>query len=1261
MPNRMKAKLHLVFSITIFFICFSSYSQQGHWKSIPKQSGLKSASLKDASKASAAFTLDKTRLENELNPLSASKGQKTITHFPVGRDKTVAFQLSETPVLSKALGDKYSSIKSYTGLSVDGKYKIKLSRSHKGFQGMIVRLMDRKMLFIEKASSGSEAYVLYEKGSGTSAEKAFLCGTAKLRSTISKTIVPLVDDQLLRTYRIAVSASGEYTQYHGGTVADALSAINATLTRVNEVFETDLGVTLELVPNNDLVIYTNPATDPYTTSLNSQVQSTLSSLIGEANYDVGHLFHSVDEGEDNGNAGFIGAVCSDNRKGSAFSAAFVPEGDVFDLDFVSHELGHQFGANHTWSFQSEGTGVQAEPASGTTIMGYAGIVPGNNVQSNGDDYFHYNSILQITDYLETTSCAQTTVLTNSPPVVTPMGDYIIPKGTAFVLEGSATDSDVGDVLTYTWEQIDNGVVTTTTFGPDNPTSANFRSLPPSTDPARYFPRLTEVAIGNLTQTNPVVNDIWETVSNVERDLNFALTVRDNALGGGQVVSDVLQVKVVNAAGPFRVTSQTAAPTYEAGSIQEVTWDVANTNQSPINTQTVDIFLSVDSGASFPIQLADDTLNDGTEEVLIPGNATGVARIMVKASDNVFFAVNDLEFTIQQTDVVLAFQELDYEVCQPNDLIIPFTYETFNGFSETSTFSADVPAGLSATFNPVDATGNGTAVDLTLSNTNNVAPGVYDITVTSTSASVTKEVVLSVAIRDTGFSDVVLTAPANSGTEVSLNPVLSWETDPLFSFYDVELATDAGFTNVISSASIPLNSFKVSGLLEETEYFWRVQPNNGCGTGTFGTPFSFTTAGVECRTFTKSNGLPLEISAAGTPTVTTSIELFEDLVISDLDVNLELTHTFLQDLVITLISPSGTRVALVANNCGDLDDIDALFDDDGPAITCSGTPTISGMVGPVGSLGALEGESILGEWTLEIRDTAPGDGGSLNAFSLDICVEGEFRPDDDQDGVFDDGDDLCLGTPIGTEVDVTGCPVNRFPADNFLVEIQSESCRNNNDGSITITASDNSISYTAVLSGPGTNLNADFSSTQTFQNISAGNYSLCINGTSGSITYQEICFDLNVSEPELLSVSSLVVDGLLELSLQGGTLYNVELNGLVTQTENSKIALPLAQGRNTLRVFTNLSCQGTFEENYFFSARPIVYPNPVEASSRVFLNGYSGQVSVEIFSINGRLAMSDSMNVNGNELELDCSTLSAGTYILRVTTDGNTEVFKLIKR
>ncbi|GLU42905.1 reprolysin-like metallopeptidase [Allomuricauda sp. NBRC 101325] len=1233
---------------------------------MPQESGLKSASLRDVQVAKKVLELDKASFKSQLASSSALKGQAKTIYLPDVNGEIVPFQLVETSVLHPDLAKKYPNIKSYTGTSANGQLRVKLSSSHKGLQSMVVDLTSQKQVFMEPVLNKDNVYVVYENDAGLNDDINFICetskdlfGTLNKSNTTAKTITPLVDDQLLRKYRIAISATGEYTQELGGTVEDALAGINATITRVNEVFETDLGVTLELIANNDLIVFTDPELDPYDDSLNAQVQSTITSIIGEANYDVGHLFHKVAQGQDNGNAGFIGAVCVDNSKGSGFSAAFNPQGDVFDLDYVAHEIGHQFGANHTWSFESEGTGVQAEPASGSTIMGYAGIVGANNVASSGDDYFHFYSILQISEYLATTSCAETTALTNAPPVLTPVDDYIIPKGTAFMLEGIASDPDLGDVLTYTWEQIDDGLVTNATFGPTNPSGANFRSLPPTTDPVRYFPKLSEVALGNLTQTDPSIGDAWETVSEVERNLNFAFTVRDNAIGGGQVISDVLNVNVIKAAGPFSVTSQSGIVVYQGGTVQEITWDVASTNVAPIHAETVDIFLSLDGGLTFPITLLENTPNDGSQEVLLPGDATVSGRFMVKASDNIFFAVNSANFTIEESEVVLHFDALTYEVCQPNDLLIPFVYETYAGFNENATFSATLPAGLTATFSPTNATDNDTAIDFTLSNTNAVTPGIYDITVTATSASVTKSVDLTLLVQDGSFTDVDLVSPANTEGGVSLDAELSWEANPLYTVYDVEIATDLGFTNIVESASIPFTTYKITGLDAQIEYYWRVRPNNGCGTGTFSAPFSFTTTQIACKSM-EPGDLPLTISSTGTPTVSTSVFFLEDLPISDVNVSLELDHTYLEDLIITLISPQGTEVTLISNTCGSLNNINAVFDDEGDPLTCSDNPAISGIVSPLGSLASLKGESILGEWILQIEDTAASDGGALVGFSLEICVEGNYRPDEDEDGVFDDGDDLCLGTPKGVEVDTNGCAIYRFASDNFEMEIESETCRTSNNGSITITPFDTAITYTAILNGDASTA-SNFTDTYVIGNLNAGEYTVCITGTNGAISYEEVCFTAIITQPDVLDVTAILDAGLVNLDMIGASLYNVELNGVVTQTESSNLTLTLKEGVNTLRVYSNIPCQGVVEKTLFYSSRPVISPNPVINVTQVYLGGYIGHVGIEVFTLNGRLVRSENRTSNGDDLEMDLSGLTKGIYYMRIDKEGARETFKFIKK
>jgi len=1255
----MVVKLRLVFSITILFLSFYGAAQSKYWKSSTAQKKESVKKMKSLEIDNGQhYTLSEDDFLESLKNSSYGNKNINLVYFPDTDGQMVGYEVKETPVMAAELSRKYPFIKSYSGYSVSPKRdKIRFSVSHNGIQAMIVHGDGTGNSFMQKV--GKRDYVVYSRNSFQKKEVDFICSTrAKVDKNVNLSGAKPIDSQALRKFRLAVSATGEYTDYHGGTVADALAAINATVTRINEVFESDLAVTLELVANTDTVIFTNAATDPYGGNLSSQTQITLTDVIGAANYDIGHLFN---RDAANGNAGFVGAVCIDNRKGSAFASHPDPMGDNYDLDYVAHEMGHQFGANHTWSFEAEGTSVQTEPGSGTTIMGYAGIAGESNVAPNGDDYFHYNSIVQIADYLDGVGCAEEIALTNNPPTIVPTGNFSIPKSTAFALTGNASDLDTADVLSYTWEQIDDGIITQANFGPNNPTGANFRSQRPSIDSVRYFPRLSRIVSGNLTQINPPINSAWETVSDIEREMNFALTVRDNAIGGGQVEADLVQVSVVNNAGPFLVTSQVAGETYEAGSVMQVTWDVASTNLAPVNAQSVDVFLSTDGGVTFPTTIASNVPNNGSHNFIVPGTPTSSARIMIKASDNIFLAVNQSDFVITESEIVLNFSELQYDVCQPNTVDTSFDYETYLGFDEETTFSVlSGPENLVVSITPPTLMTDST-VTLVLSNTENVPEGVYQVVIMATSASVSKMVPLDLNIYDGAFADVVLTAPVDGATDSSVTSELQWEADPSHISYELEIATDLAFSNVVENIIQPQNVYVPLNLNHETTYFWRVKPLNACGEGNFGAPFSFTTIEFNCDT-KFARDLPLEISTVGTPTITSKVSFFEDLIVSDINVNLEIDHTFLSDLSVSLTSPSGTKIFLISNSCGEENNLNATFDDEGSDLVCNGDPAISGTIKPLVNLSSFNGESIFGEWILEVNDGAESDGGILKAFSLDICIEGEFRPDDDNDDVFDDGDDLCLGTPEGATVDSNGCQVLLFAPNNFELTAQTETCRTNNDGVITIN-SVAALNYQVTVFGGGVNSTENFTDSYTISDLAAGTYSICINATEGTLSYLEQCFEVVISEPEPLAVTSKTAfDGSsVLLTLEGADLYMVEFNGELVQIGQAEIRLDLKKGVNALKVFTELPCQGVHEEVFFNSQEPLIFPNPTVDFTTVFLGNNTEIVNIKIFTSDGRFVQHKKYTVNGNEIELDLINLTSGIYYLQIKGDAVDKTVKVIKR
>ena len=1106
----MLIKLRLVFSIAIvFFSFYYGFSQNNYWKQKPSQHRFSAKSVKTLdAKKTKVFSLNQDMFTNELTSLSKNNRGSVVIYFPNEEGVLEPFKVKETPVFSPELTAKYPNIKSYSGIGLTrAKDRIRFSISHNGIKSMVVHTDKSSTTFMQKTTRDGSDYVVYNSNSRETSDNSFVC---KAKSTTKKittatTLNPL-DNQVLKKFRVAISTTGEYTANVGGKKEDALGAINATMTRVNEIFEKDLGVTVELVANNDLVIYTDAATDPYYGNFNIEVQNTLTTVIGAENYDIGHLFHK--ENFNAGNAGGIGTACIAHRKGGAYSLGIDLEGDLY-INLVAHEMGHQFGANHTFSDILEGTNVQAEPGSGTTIMSYAGITGNNDVALYTDDYYHYHSISQISTYLSSISCAEEVPITNNPPVIVPVSDFVIPRSTAFVLTANAYDTDINDVLTYTWEQTDSGRVTNISFGPTNLSGANFRSLKPTVNPARYFPKLSEVLLGNLTQTNPMVNSAWESVSDVEREMNFAFTVRDNALGGGLVSSDLVKVQVVNNPGLFAVTSQMAKEVYEAGSIQNISWNVVDTDKAPINATKVDISLSIDGGLTFPISLAKDIPNNGSSNILLPSVPTTNARIMVKASNNIFYAVNSTDFSIKASELVLNFSDLSYVACQPNDIVASFNYETYLGFSEEVTFSVpDAPEGLNVAFSQNTATDNDTAVTITFSNTSGVDKGTYPVTVTARSVSITKEIVINLNIYDNVFSDVVLRSPTDGFLEADFNQLLEWKENPSYTSYNIQIATDSAFTNIIESETVISNSYSALNLKPLTTYYWRVKPKIFCGEGNFNTAFSFTTTKqISCITEV-ATGMPLVISEVGTPTVMSKIKFLEDLPVSDINVNLDITHYYIEDLMISLTSPLGTKVILTSNPCGELANINATFDDDADNFVCKGNPAIRGFVKPLEPLSSFIGESIKGEWVLEVIDIYDMYGGTLNAFSLDICPKGGFRPyraDEDNDDIFD-GDDLCLDTPEGAEIDINGCPVYRFAPDNFSVKTKN-SCKDSNSGSIEIDAL-LSMDYTITVRGEGNdvNLTADFTDSHKIEDLKAGRYNVCIVGTDGNTIYEKHCFE-----------------------------------------------------------------------------------------------------------------------------------------------------------
>ncbi|MGX7668788.1 zinc-dependent metalloprotease [Flavobacterium pedocola] len=994
----MKKTLLLVFALAVS----GGYAQSDRFWNASTKSNVEASKSAKRDNFPKDFKLYDLNLEQIKQTLFSVNGRSSgvIITLPNADGQLEHFQMYEASNFDPQLQAQFPGIRAYKGYGLDDKLaQLRLSIAPDGIQTMVFRT-DKKNEFIERYSANGSTYAVFTS-SRNKGEIPFTCSTddKKMFSDISKTAQTLKSSSgKLLTFRLAMSCTGEYAAYHGGTVPMVMTAFNNTMTRVNGVFEKDLAIHMNMIANTSSVIYLNAGSDPYgpnDANYNTELQNTLTSVIGNANYDIGHLVSAIGN---NGNAGCIGCVC-DSGKGSGYTTSTAPIGDNFDIDFVAHEMGHQFGGTHSFSNSNEGSGTNVEVGSGVTVMGYAGITP-YDTHLHSIDVFHASNISQIQANMASKTCPTVTNLTHGAPVVNAGANYTIPKSTPFILTGSATDPN-GDTLNYVWEQNDDGVGQTNANSAarvNKPTGPNWVNYIPSATPSRYFPKLTSV-IANQATTGGL-DIVAEALSTVSRTLNFRLTARDNNILGGQTGFDDMTVTVNGAVGvgPFQVTAPNTAVSWGVGTNQTVTWDVAGTTTNNINATYVDIYLSTDGGNTYPILLAHRVPNDGTETVTVPNNPGTTNRVMVKGNDHIFFDISNANFTIAAPTSTfgVAFNgQVDGQnktACQGSNAVFTIPYTTYGGFSGTTTFSvAGLPGGATSAFAPTSISSNGN-VTLTISNTNAAAAALYTMTVTATSGATSKTVPLYLNLVSSNFGTQNLTSPANAATAQSTTTILTWPVNAAATLYDVQVATDAGFTSLIANTTVATNSYAASGLTVATTYYWRVRPKNAGCSGTFSTAFSFMTGQSNC-TYTYSNNTTLNVPD-GTGSNTPGAEVNKTIVVpgtvtgtlNDVNVTLSFNHAYIDDLVVWMSHPDGTNVYLWNRNCeNEFSAVNVTFDDGNPFISDTSCSASTGTFSPNTPLAALNGKLAAGTWTLRARDYWNGDIGTVNNWSINLCV------------------------------------------------------------------------------------------------------------------------------------------------------------------------------------------------------------------------------------------------------------------------------------
>ena len=667
------------------------------------------------------FTVDETSLKLQMWNLTEDPNDGIIVTLPLPDGTYRDFKVWQSSMMPEELAARYPEIKTFTGVAVsDQRVTAKLDFTVYGFHAMIFD--GDNTCFVDPYDNFHDGfYMAHYKSDETRAYAdrmkcevmaedhiALRSGEPVNIGHAARTGARTFNGHNLRTYRLALSADHFYCQAATGlaspTIAQSLSKMTTSMNRINGVYNREFSVQMNFCTKEDTLIWpTNTGSingnDPFNTidangsACMTANQTQCTNRIGSGNYDLGHVFTTG-----GGGISSLGVVCNNTQKAKSCTGSSTPVGDGFDIDYVAHEMGHEFGANHTFNNNSDGScsgngvsSVAYEPGSGSTIMAYAGICPPDDLQPHSDPYFHIASLMDITTKLNGSENACAVITSTGNKLVylpTFSANYTIPYKTPFELTAPTAVDSVADTLnTYCWDQMNKGsyntrLANTYASGPI------FRSYNPSTSPTRVFPKLSLVLAGTLTYVG-TENAQGEKAPDTARYLTFKMTARDIYNGKGCYLfpDDTIHLNVVatgaanNYAG-FKVTSQgTTGISYAGGSTQTITWNVVGTSAAPVSATNVVIYMSTDGGYTWPYTIGTFP-NSGTASVSIPNvTTTSQARFKVKGSGNVFFNVNMKNFTVTHTgglstaNLVLADNVNVYPVPATNMLNIVSTANT----------------------------------------------------------------------------------------------------------------------------------------------------------------------------------------------------------------------------------------------------------------------------------------------------------------------------------------------------------------------------------------------------------------------------------------------------------------------------------------------------------------------------------------------------------------------------------------------------------
>jgi subtilisin-like proprotein convertase family protein len=944
-------------------------------------------------------------LENDI----IRKQNNYTLSLPLPDGSMTEFVVWNSQVMEEELSARYPSIKSYKGYQKDNRnVTARFGTGPNGFHAAV--RTEEGMIYIDPYSTGdTDYYIVYNTSDQVdqSLRDRVFCGTDEAsfmphRHTekVNKRTTP--DKIELRKYRLALGCTGEWGAVRG-TKEKALADMVVFVDRANVVFEAEVALRAVLIARNDELIYLDGNVDQYNNSTEGlkivgENTNILNRKIGFANYDIGHVFSIC---FDVGGVA-AGVICSSGKGAgvTCHNSSQINSGIVL---VFNHEVGHQMTASHTFnhcgSTDQLALGTAYEPGSGSTILGYPGACGNDNLPAGRDDYYHGASLEQILSYTNSDAsdayiCAEKVDINNHLPVITlPYSNgFSIPRETPFFLKGSAVDQD-NDKLTFNWDQFDNG--TSSPLGSPMGNAPLFRSLKPTTSPARYFPNVSRILSGQF-------KDVSELLPTYGRDLTFRFIVRDNNPLGNAAVWQEMNFKVAGNAGPFRITYPALDYKWKIGEQVLVTWDVSNTDIEPVNCKYVDIYVAYNNSLDFEsnnlILVSKATPNDGSEPIIIPNREGLRARIVIKASNNIFFAIGQYNSRIDIPTNPAFFMDVNEtykKACLPEIVNFNFSTVGFAGMTDKIKFeiASGLPANAVATF-AKDAVDPGETNGLVIDLRGVKGTAVYDVKVRSYAEGIdTIERILRLELTGTDLDFVSLVNPVNGLSGVGPTQKYDWDVKEDAIIYDLEVATSPAFkpNQIVIKTSTANTNFSSNTFLEKaTIYYWRVKSSNACRAGEWSDIFAFNTEALSCSTI-KSGDLSINISGTGTPKVEAKLEVFNEGIISDLNIrNIKGDHQWVGDLVAYLVSPSGKEVTLWTRKCGSSKGFNVGFDDQSNEYVNCPINT-SKIYIPEQPLSSFNGEDMKGTWTLRLEDRALGNGGKLQTFNMELCANIVLSP------------------------------------------------------------------------------------------------------------------------------------------------------------------------------------------------------------------------------------------------------------------------------